>query len=273
MDVKCSLPSNNLRVMGLQLPLFAKDPDENLARIVSALSQIGRGDADLIVIPELSNTFYNYEVIDSLAEGAENDFLEPLARSCYEKGAALIVGLAVCEGGVRRNRAYFISSKGDVTAHYDKMHLISLLDEDAHFCPGNARQVVEVDGWKVGIGICFDLRFAELFLNYALDGCHFVALPACFPSDRQAHWRSLHLARAQECQCYFFGVNMGGTANTHWGEKCYGGSILASPDSVAVAELCWGQEGILRAVCDPKEIARQKSLFDLMANRPRPSLL
>ncbi len=271
-DHQFLLPKSKLRVCALQLSLFANSVQDNLSKIKMHLSEIESGSVDLVVVPELANTFYNYEVIESLEEGEEEEFLSPLQSFCKEKNSVLVVGLAVREGGCLRNRAYFISSDGTVKGHYDKMHLISLLDEDLHFTPGNSTKIFDVKDWKVGIGICFDIRFPELFINYALDNCNLIVLPACFPYERRNHWRHLNLARAQEGQFFFLGANMGGTGSTKWGDKTYGGSILASPDSCPIAELPWGSEGILTCEIDPKEIAIQKSLFDLMANRNRPPL-
>ena len=264
------LPETNLRVCGLQVGLFSSSVNENLKKLVSAFESIKVNSVDLVIAPEVSSTYYNYNTIKNLKEGEEVLFLETLQALCCSKKCALVVGLAVRHGELLKNRAYFINENGEIKAYYDKMHLISLMGETDYFHPGNTITVVNVRDWRVGIAICFDLRFAELFLNYALDGCHLIVLPACWPSERRNHWRNLHLARAQECQCFFAGVNMGGVSPDG---KIYGGSIVSSPDSVPVAELGWGEEGTIFANLDPEEIARQKELFDLMKNRPRPPLL
>jgi len=264
-----SLPETNLRVCGLQLGLFSPSVNDNLEKLLSAFEDIRVGGADLVIAPEVSNTYYNYETIKNLREGDEIPFLSVLQELCGSKKCALIVGLAVRHRGLLKNRAYFINENGNIQDSYDKMHLISLLGETDYFDAGKEKTVVNLRDWRIGIAICFDLRFPELFLNYALDGCNLVVLPACWPSERRNHWRNLHLARAQETQCFFVGVNMGGVSPDG---KIYGGSIISSPDSVAVAELGWGEEGIISGSLDPREIARQKELFDLMKDRRRPPL-
>ena len=263
-------PKQHLRVAGLQVGCFAPSVEANLACLQRHLREVSPGEADLIVLPELINTYYHYEVMERLRPGEEEEFLAPIRQAAREKRAHILAGsLAVREAKKLRNRSFLLSPEGATIATYDKMHLITLLGETEHFTPGRRRAVAEIRGWKLGIAICFDIRFAELFLNYALDGCHLVAVPACWPSERAHHWRHLHLARAQECQCFFLGVNAGGFDGR---DKTYGGSILASPDSVPVLELPWGSEGTLAAAVSSDEIARQMKLYDLMSGRKRPPI-
>jgi len=262
------LPGKTLVISALQLGLFSKEIDENLLRLKSGL--LGLPDTvDLVVAAELANTYYNYEVIQQLKAGAEIAFLEPLQKVCEERKFALVVGMATRVGNDLVNRAYVIGKDGKILTHYDKTHLIEIMDEHKYFTAGKRLATFAINDWKVGVAICFDLRFAELFINYALSGCHLIVLPACWPSERRNHWRHLLLARAQECQCFFMGVNMGGRSNDG---KLYGGSLLASPDSIVLEELEWGSEGSFTYGISSEDIRKQKELFDLMKDRPCPPL-
>ncbi|OPX23618.1 MAG: hypothetical protein B1H03_01135 [Planctomycetales bacterium 4484_113] len=264
------LPTEPLQVLGLQIGCFAPSIRDNLTCVLKKLEQVPPRQADLIVLPELINTYYHYEIMTELSEGEEERFLDPIRQIAAEKTAYILAGsLAVRQAGKLYNRSFLLSPQGETVTTYDKMHLIALLGETDHFTPGRQTATAEIKGWKLGIAICFDLRFAELFLNYALDGCHLVVLPACWPHERANHWRSLHLARAQECQAFFLGVNAGGFNGKG---KTYGGSILATPDSVPQVELPWGSEGTIATTITSAGIARQKQLYDLMVGRKRPPL-
>lgn len=264
------LPSEPLLVLGLQIGCFTPSVEANLGTVLMHLETVEPGEADLIVLPELVNTYYHYDVMERLESGEEEEFLAPIRQAAIHKQTHILVGsLAVREQGKLRNRSFLLSPQGETVVTYDKMHLIALLGETDHFTPGKRLATAVVKGWNLGFAVCFDLRFAELFLNYALDNCHLVVVPARWPQERASHWRHLHLARAQECQCFFLGVNAGGFDGR---DKTYGGSILANPDSAALVELSWGVEGTLAAAISSDEIQRQKQLYDLMSARKRPPL-
>jgi nitrilase len=158
------------------------------------------------------------------------------------------------------NTLYGFSPQGKIIAKYRKRHLFQLSgshDETAHYLPGSENVVIECDGWRVGLGICFDLRFPEFFRSLAaaqpLDA---ILLPSAFTYlTGQDHWEILLRARAIENQCYVIAPNQVGT---HWGDRrSWGYSMIVGP---------WGDvRGWSNQV---KEIAMAKiSRKDVMAVR------
>lgn len=258
-------PSGELRVCGIQAALFSRDPLANRQELLELCRSIEPGSCDLIITPEASNLYYHYDLISQLKGGEEEEYLDPFRKLAGEYGCHVLVGsLMVRDGEHLRNRSHLLAPDGTTVGTYDKIHLIQLFDEPEYFTPGRDLLTAEINGWKVGIALCYDLRFAELFLNYALAGCHLQILPSCWPDVRVVHWYHLHLARAQETQCYFIGINHGGTDDSG---RTYRMSIAADPDSIVLAKLPDPAPGILRVTLQPEVLVKQKEMYDLLSGR------
>jgi predicted amidohydrolase len=265
MGYKWHPPSGELRVCGLQARLFSRDAGENRQELLEMLEKLEPASCDLVITPEASNLYYHYEEMAKLHGGEEEDFIAPFrARARELKSHILLGSVMVRDSGKLYNRSHLLAPDGTTAGTYDKMHLIALFAEPQHFTPGRQLMTADIAGWKVGFAICFDLRFAEMFLNYALAGCHLIALPSCWPDTRIKPWLHLHLARAQETQCYFAGVNHGGVDDEG---RAYRMSMVSAPDSEIVAQLPDAQPGVLRAVLSPDVLIGQKKLYDLPSGR------
>jgi omega-amidase len=258
-------PERDFRFCGIQARLFSRDWHENQRELLDMFAALPDEEYDLIVTPEASNLYYHYDLIRQLQGGEEIEFIAPFAEIARERGAHVLLGsLMVRDGDCFRNRLHLLSPEGSVVGTYDKVHLIRLFDEHLHFTPGEKLFTAEVAGWKLGFAICYDLRFAEMFLNYALMGCHLQVLPSCWPDTRVKHWHHLYMARAQETQCFFAGVNHGGTDAEG---RAYRMSLVADPDCETLAELPDAEPDIITAVLRPESLVKQKQLYDLMAGR------
>ncbi len=262
---KWTPPSGELRVCGLQARLFSRDMRENQRELLEMLAALEPGTCDIIITPEASNLYYHYDEMAKLRGGEEEGFTAPFREEAKRLRAHILLGSVMTrDGGSLYNRSFLLAPDGTTLGTYDKMHLIALFAEPEHFTPGTRLLMADVCGWKVGVAICYDLRFAEMFLNYALAGCHLIALPACWPDIRLKPWLNLHLARAQETQCYFVGVNHGGVDGEG---KAYRMSLVAAPDSEIAAQLTDAEPGVLCAVLKPDVLVQQKKLYDLLAGR------
>lgn len=258
-------PPGGLRVCGIQAGCFSRDEGENQRELLGLLSQVEPESCDIVITPEASNLYYHYDLMERLKGGEEEYFIAPFRQQACRLKAHLVLGsVMVRENGELYNRLYLIAPDGTVVGTYDKMHLIALFHEPSYFTPGKRLLVAEIAGWKVGFAICYDLRFAEIFLNYALMGCHVQVLPACWPELRVKPWLHLHFARAQETQCYFIGVNHGGTDGKG---KVFRMSLVAAPDSDEVVSLPEAKPGIMRAVLNRDVLLYHKHLYDLLEGR------
>jgi omega-amidase len=137
----------------------------------------------------------------------------------------------------RQGRAYnafaLYDAAGSLLATYRKVHLFRLMDDEKWLAPGDRVELVETDWGLTGLGICYDLRFPELFRAYALRGARLVLLPAEWPSRRAAHWHTLLRARAIENQMFVAACNRVGESK---GEHFGGGSAIIDPWGEAVIE-------------------------------------
>src|SRR6056297_2278940 len=132
--------------------------------------------------------------------------LERIGQECRELNLVSVGSLPELENGRIYNTAYVID-RGEIVASYRKLHLFSTLGEDKFLAAGNHSLVVETSVGRLGIAICYDLRFPELFRKLALEGADLICIPAEWPKPRQVHWQTLLRARAIENQVFVIAAN------------------------------------------------------------------
>jgi len=197
--------------------------------------------ADLVLLPENfalmpldPEDILDYGEIDG--SGPIQDFLANLAASLGVTIAGGSLPLKTADGRRVTNSLLLFDRAGQRIARYDKIHLfdVDLPDGTGHFhesqviAPGNESVVVDVDGFRLGLSICYDLRFPELYRRLVADGAELLLVPAAFTATTgKAHWHSLLQARAVENLCYVMASNQGGIhAN---GRATYGHSLVLDP--------------------------------------------
>lgn len=215
-----------VHVAGLQLDLAWENVEANralAAREVLAAAQTG---ARLVALPEMFATGFSMRA-EAMAAHADAT-LAFLADTARTAGVWLLGGLAVPGDGRDprpRNRAVLMDPQGAVALTYDKIHPFSLAGEHHHYAGGEAVPSVVVEGLRVTVLICYDLRFPELFRARAADTDLFVVI-ANWPERRRHHWSSLLVARAIENQAFVLGVNRVGDGD---GLHYTGDSALIDP--------------------------------------------
>ena len=169
-------------------------------------------------------------------------------------------------GGERiANRSYLLDPDGSVAARYDKIHLFDVdlpggesYRESATIAPGACAAVADVPWGRVGLSICYDLRFAQLYRALAKAGADFLTVPAAFTKTTgQAHWHVLLRARAIETGCYVFAPCQYGV---HAGDRAtYGHSLIIDPWGQVLAD--GGEDrGVVVAEVDPAAVARARGM-------------
>lgn len=190
-----------MRIQLLQTDIKWLSPDENRA---GALEMIyDAPPADLIVLPE---TFTNGFCMkpDELAETSGDLTLRWMTAVAREKNAAVAGSVAAEESGKFYNRFFFVKPDGKYTA-YDKRHLFSFSGEDKEFAAGKERVIVEYEGFRILLQVCYDLRFPVFSRNRG--DYDLILYVANWPSVRMNAWNTLLRARAIENVCYVAGVN------------------------------------------------------------------
>ncbi|MEL4281344.1 MULTISPECIES: carbon-nitrogen hydrolase family protein [Shewanella] len=233
----------------------SRDVSANLLFIESQLEELTRErlqrDKDaphLVVLPECSLLFGGHES-QQLAYAGDSH-LSPLksalsalaARYCVYMVAGTIPALA--EDGRVYSRCYLFDDKGDTLGQYDKLHLfdVDVADgtkqyrESETFCPGNHISVIDTPFGKIGLTICYDLRFPDLFRALRLAGAEIITVPSAFTKvTGEAHWQVLLQARAIETQCFILAAAQWG-AHNEGSRETWGQSMVIGPWGEVIAE-------------------------------------
>ena len=161
------------------------------------------------------------------------------------------------------NRTYVVDPSGKVVAKYDKIHMFDVdlgngesYRESATFEPGNSPALVDLPWGKLGLTICYDLRFPHLYRHLAQAGADFLTIPAAFTKvTGEAHWHVLQRARAIETGCYVFAPAQTGT---HINErKTYGHALIINPWGEVLAD-AGSEPGFIMATIDPAEVVKAR---------------
>lgn len=254
-----------IRIVVVQPALVEGDIAGNWKKMKRALELAGAGGADLVILPELWLTGYAYRRLDELA-AATPDSLRKVGALAKRLGY-VVAGSWIEKGeeGRLSNTAYIVGPDGRVRARYRKVHLFGPMKEDRWFAAGKALTVVALEIGKVGLGLCYDLRFPELARKMALAGAELLLFPSQWPQIRLGHFQTLLAARAIENQLFVAGANRTGkNAAIQFG----GGSTVVGPRGEIVAQL-GGEEGLLSADIDLGEVAAVRREISYLAGRAR----
>jgi len=261
------------RIAAIQM-VSGPDVDRNLAEADRLLGEAAAAGARLAVLPEYfplitSDETAKVRIREQEGEGPLQDFLRDAAR---RHGVWLIGGSCPMEAGSPdkvKNSTLVFDDAGRRVARYDKVHLFGFrkgeecYDESATIEAGN--EVVAFDGpcGKIGLSICYDLRFPELFR--AMGGVDLIVLPAAFTwTTGQAHWEVLLRARAIENQCYVLASAQGGRHPS--GRRTWGDSMIIDSWGEVLARLPEGP-GVVVADLDPARIADVRASLPALRHR------
>jgi predicted amidohydrolase len=215
----------------VQFNIALGDVDANLHAALAGIRRARENDARLAVLPEMWSTGYDYKRLAALAAETPR-VIEALKGITAELGMVTVGSLAEKDGGTIYNTAYVIDH-GEVVGTYRKLHLFSTMGEDRFLGAGDRTLTVPTSVGRLGVAICYDLRFPELFRKLALEGAEILCIPAEWPKPRQEHWRTLLRARAIENQLFVAAANCCGIQGKL---DFFGMSLLISPRGEILAE-------------------------------------
>jgi predicted amidohydrolase len=252
--------------------------DDKQANIAAALDLIDRAaevGARLVALPEVWPYLGPDDVNRNQAEPIPGPITELLAQRARRHGI-YVHGGSIYETrpgdpGLY-NTTVMIDPTGEIIARYSKIHMFDVvLDgvaeyrESATVTPGDEVVVTEIDGILVGLAICYDLRFPELFRILALKGAQAIMLPAAFTlTTGKDHWEALIRARAIENGLYMIAPAQWGTHSP--GNWCYGRSMVVDPWGTVMTTASDGV-GIAHATVDPSRVAMVRRQIPSLANR------
>jgi len=184
------------------------DVEQNLESAIAGIRSSAEAGARLAVLPEMWPTSFVKEVSDSLLEAslkAEQTIVD-LSR---ELDMVIVGGGVERDGGLLFNRALIVDG-GNVLGSYRKIHLFSPNAENRHYEPGKRPLIVDTSLGRIGVLICYDIRFPELVRYYFYQDTDLLAIPSQWPEARTEHWRILLKARAIENEMFVAGCNRTG---------------------------------------------------------------
>ncbi len=206
-----------LNVLSLQFEPILGDKDKNLKKVAKLFDDNAGFCPDVVILPEVWNIGTDYESFHKEAEYIP-DQSTMLLSSLAENYNTYIIGGSIIEktyDGEFYNTCLIFDKKGAVIAKYRKNHVFSRCgsQEGKYIQNGTESCVVDIEGIKFGIAICYDIRFPELFRKMVLDGAQVFAVPAAFPQERIEQWNILNQARALENLSMLISCNQYGNSN------------------------------------------------------------
>ncbi len=249
---------------GLVQMCATRDPDRNVADASALIREAAAAGAQYVQTPEVTTLMeLDRNRLFSLIEPEEgNPALIHFRMLAKELGIWLHIGsmaIKVAEDKLA-NRSYVIGPDAEIKARYDKIHMFDVdlpngesYKESRNYAPGTSGVVVDLPWGRLGLTICYDLRFPYLHRALAKAGAIFIAGPAAFTKTTgEAHWHALLRARAIETQCFVLAAAQTGMHEI--GRATYGHSVIFGPWGETVAE-AGTEPGFIVAKIDPAAVA------------------
>jgi predicted amidohydrolase len=262
-----------MKIAALQM-VSAPDLATNLATAERLMDQAATEGAQLVSLPEyfvqmgLSETD-KFQIAEALGQGPIQAMLSAKARQHAMWVAAGSIPIQTLDPAKVTNTALLFNPQGERVARYDKLHLFSYqdgtrhLDEGRTMVAGTSVVVADTPFGRVGLSICYDLRFPELYR--AMGKVDLILVPSAFTVPTgTAHWHVLLRARAIENQCYVLAAAQGGTHAS--GRQTYGHSLLIDPWGEVVAELPQG-EGVVMGQMDLERLKSVRHNLQALQHR------
>jgi predicted amidohydrolase len=254
--------------VGLLQMRASRTPAVNVDAVAKLVAAAKAGGADYVQTPEMTNIMETRRdaLFAALAEEAQDRSLAVFRDLARTHALWLHIGsLAVKVSPDRAaNRAVVIDPKGEIAARYDKIHMFDVdlsggesYRESRSYRAGEQAVVVDLPWGRLGLSICYDLRFPALYRALAEAGAGYLAIPSAFTRQTgEAHWQVLMRARAIETGSFVFAAAQAGLHES--GRETYGHSIVVDPWGRVLAEGD-AEPGIVFAEIDPAEIAAARS--------------
>lgn len=252
-------------------------PETSLAQGIALIREARDKGADYVQTPEVSNIIQqNRKALFELLANEEDDrSLKAYRELARELKIYLHIGSLAVRANPERaaNRSFLIAPDGNILASYDKIHMFDIeLDggesyrESANYQPGETAVISDLPWGRIGLTICYDVRFPALYRALAEAGASFITVPSAFTvRTGEAHWSTLLRARAIENGCFIFAAAQAGKHES--GRETYGHSLIVDPWGEILAE--GGTEpGVVLAKIDPaKVLSVRKSIPSLQHGR------
>ncbi|MEQ9198327.1 MAG: carbon-nitrogen hydrolase family protein [Parvibaculum sp.] len=241
---------------------------ENVSAASALVAQAAEQGASFVATPEMTSLLVTKtaDIFDKVREEKDDEALPAFRSLAAEKNIWLLIGslpIRLSDEKVA-NRAFLISPEGDVAARYDKIHMFDVdlaggesYRESRNYEPGREAILARLPWGRLGLTVCYDVRFPHLYRTLAQAGADFLTVPAAFTRQTgEAHWHTLLKARAIETGCFVIAPAQGGKHEC--GRETYGHSLIVAPWGEVIAEADHDEPGVILAEIDTGKIAEAR---------------
>ena len=243
-------------------------PGANVDEAVRMIGEAKTAGADYVLTPEMTNILAakREQLFAVVVEEEVDASLATFRELARKLGIYVHIGSLAIKISPDRaaNRSFLIDPKGDIAARYDKIHMFDVdlaggesYRESRNYRPGETAVLADLPWGRLGLTVCYDLRFPALYRALAEGGATMLAIPSAFTKQTgEAHWHVLIRARAIENSCFVFAAAQGGKHEN--GRDTYGHSLIVDPWGRILAE--GGTEpAVIMAEIDPAEVANARA--------------
>jgi predicted amidohydrolase len=239
-------------------------PPANLEQGTKLIREAAAQGADYVLTPEVSNMIQSNRqaMFENLALEEDDLSLKAYRALAVELKIHLHIGSLALRVSPERavNRSFLIAPDGTVIASYDKIHMFDIdlpggesYRESANYQPGETAVIADLPWGRIGLTICYDVRFPALYRALAESGASFLTVPSAFTvRTGEAHWHTLLRARAIENGCFVFAAAQAGTHESK--RQSYGHSLIIDPWGTILAEGSATETGVFLARIDPSKV-------------------
>ncbi|MEQ8283624.1 MAG: carbon-nitrogen hydrolase family protein [Parvibaculum sp.] len=241
----------------------------NIAEASRLVSEAAARGADFVMTPEMTSLLEtkSERLFANTSEEKDDPTLAALCALSAAKKICLLKGSLPVKISPQKlaNRSFLIAPDGGIAARYDKIHMFDVdleggesYRESKNFEPGRAAVIAELPWGRLGMTVCYDLRFPQLYRALAQAGADFLTVPAAFTRQTgEAHWHTLLKARAVETGCYVLAPAQGGKHEC--GRETFGHSLVVAPWGEIVAEAAHDEPCVVLAEIDTARIAQART--------------
>jgi predicted amidohydrolase len=244
------------------------DPADNLTSAIKLIEQAAKNGADYVLTPEMTNilALKREQLFGVIVDEDDDKSLAAFRELARKLGIFLHVGSLAIKVSPDKaaNRSFLIGRNGEILARYDKIHMFDVdlangesYRESRNYRPGEIAVVATLPWGRLGLSVCYDLRFPTLYRALAEADSSFLAIPSAFTRQTgEAHWHILLRARAIENGSFVFAAAQGGRHEN--GRDTFGHSLIVDPWGRILAE-SGTEPGLVTALIDPAEVAAARA--------------
>lgn len=258
-----------MKIAAAQIACTLGDVAANARKLRDFAQRAKEAGAELIVFPEMADTGYAMDIIREQARPWSEGVVPELQGAARALSLAIICGVSEKEGDAVYNSQVMIDATGTIVAKYRKTHLFAPIEEEKYCTPGDRLVSADFAPLKLGLTICYDLRFPEIYRALAVEqGANAFIISSAWPFPRVEHFRVLATARAIENQSYVVLANRVGKDE---GAPFCGSSAVIDPYGVVVAGASADREELIVAEISQEVLKQVRARMTVFAHR-RPEL-